>query len=103
MPASQQHEIANLLSEAGAAHGAYEEAELKGVYDENWPVWYATYLVEHGIGELLSEVTTTEQLARLLEQYAEDYRTQQRQESWPDYYAAQLLERYKPTGDQATS
>jgi hypothetical protein len=49
------------------------------------------YLVEHGIGDLLGQAITTEQLARLLKQYDEDYRAQPRQDGWPDYYAAQLL------------
>jgi hypothetical protein len=49
------------------------------------------YLVEHGIGDLLGQAITTEQLARLLKQYGEDYRTQQRQDGWPNYYVAQLL------------
>jgi hypothetical protein len=62
-----------------------------GVYDQDWPAWYAEYLVAHRIGGLLGQAITTEQLARLLKQYDEDYRAQQRQEGWPDYYAAQLL------------
>ncbi len=66
MPAIEPREIANLLGEAGAAHGAYEERELNGVYDRIWPAWYAAYLVEHGIGDLLGAAITTEQLAQLL-------------------------------------
>jgi hypothetical protein len=100
MPAIEQREIANLLGKAQTAHGVYEERELNGVYDQSWPAWYAAYLVEHGIGDLLSKAITTEQLARLLKQYDEDYRTQQRQEGWPDYYAAQLLEWRDAAGDQ---
>jgi hypothetical protein len=100
MPAIEAREIANLLSKTGAAHGAYEEQELNGVYDQSWPAWYAAYLVEHGIGELLSKAITMEQLARLLKQYDQDYRTHQRQEGWPDYYAAQLLEWRAAIGGQ---
>jgi hypothetical protein len=91
MPVIEQREIANLLDTTQAAHGAYEERELNGVYDQAWPAWYAAYLVEHGIADLLGLASTAEQLARLLKQYDEDYRTQQRQAGWPDYYAAQLL------------
>jgi hypothetical protein len=87
----EQRELANLLGQTGTAHGAYEERELNGVYDQEWPAWYATYLVEHRIGDLLGHAITTEQLARLLKQYDEEYRTQPRQNGWPDYYAAQLL------------
>ena len=42
-----------LLAETEAAHGAYETTELNGVYDQEWPRWYAAYAVEHGIGEIL--------------------------------------------------
>ena len=41
-----------LLAETEAAHGAYETTELNGVYDQEWPRWYAAYAVEHGIGEI---------------------------------------------------
>jgi hypothetical protein len=87
----EQRAIAALLGRAQAAHGVHEEKDLNGVYDQDWPAWNAAYLVEHGIGDLLGEAITIEQLGRLLKQYDEDYRTQQRQEGWPDYYAAQLL------------
>jgi len=33
-----------------------------------------------------------EKLARMLARYDVDYRSQQRQEGWPEYYASQLLE-----------
>ncbi len=33
MPAIEPRAIANLLGEAGAAHGGYEERDLNGVYD----------------------------------------------------------------------
>jgi hypothetical protein len=99
MPAIEQREIANLLDKTQAAHGTYEERELNGVYDQAWPAWYAAYLVEHGFGDLLGQAITIEQLARLLKQYDEDYRTQQRQDGWPDYYAAQLLAWRDAAGD----
>jgi len=91
MPDIKQREIANLLDKTLAAHGVHEERELNGVYDQDWPAWYAAYLVEHGIGDLLGQAITPRSLAGLLKQYDEDYRAQQRTESWPDYYAAQLL------------
>ena len=91
MPESKQREIANLLDKTQTAHGAYEERVLNGVYDQDWPAWYAVYLVAHGIADLFGQTITAEQLARLLKQYDEGYRAQQRQDGWPDYYAAQLL------------
>jgi len=103
MSETEQGKVAALLREVGAAHGAYEAQELKGVYDQIWPAWYAAYLVEHGIGELLGKAITEEQLAQLLAQYDNEYRTQQRQEGWPDYYAGQLLVWRDAAGDQTNS
>ena len=37
-------ELARLLREAEQAHGAYEK-EL-GTRDEDWPSWYATWILE---------------------------------------------------------
>jgi hypothetical protein len=99
MPAIQQRELADLLDKTQAAHGTYEQRELNGVYDQDWPAWYAAYLIEHAIADLLGQVITAEQLARLLKQYDERYRAQPRQEGWPDYYAAQLLARRDVAGD----
>ena len=55
-----------LLSETEAAHGVYETTELHGVYDQDWPRWYAGYAVEHGIGALLGRHVTADELAQLL-------------------------------------
>jgi hypothetical protein len=37
--------LADLLHEAERAHGAYEQ-EI-GQRDEDWPSWYARYILEH--------------------------------------------------------
>lgn len=58
--------ITALLTEAEAAHGAYETTVLGGVYDKDWAAWYATYSVEHGIGELVGRPITAERLATFL-------------------------------------
>ena len=55
-----------LLSETEAAHGAYESTELNGVYDEQWPEWYAAYAVEHGIGGLIGRDVGADELAQIL-------------------------------------
>lgn len=91
MPAIEQRHIATLLDTTQAAHNEHEQRDLHGVYDQQWAAWYAAYLVEHGIGDVLGQTITIEQLARLLTQYDQDYHAHQRQESWLDYYAAQLL------------
>lgn len=58
--------ITALLVQTEEAHGVFEKSELKGVYDREWPRWYAAYAVEHGIGALVDQAVTTEQLAQFL-------------------------------------
>ena len=55
-----------LLAETETAHGAYETTELNGVYDQEWPRWYAAYAVEHGIGELVGHAVSADDLAAFL-------------------------------------
>ena len=55
-----------LLGETEAAHGAYETTELNGVYDQEWPRWYAAFAVEHGIGELVGHAVSSDDLAKFL-------------------------------------
>ena len=55
-----------LLVETMEAHGAYEATELNGVYDQDWPRWYATYAIEHGIGALIGHDVTSDRLAQFL-------------------------------------
>ena len=58
--------VGALLTEAEQAHGIYEATELQGVYDKEWPRWYAAYAVEHGIGALVGRPYTTDELSELL-------------------------------------
>jgi hypothetical protein len=90
---NSEQRIAALLSETGAAHGVYEERELNGVYDQNWPAWYAAYLVAHGLGDLVAAPLTTEQLSQLLKQCDEAYKREQPAEGWPSYYARLMVAR----------
>jgi hypothetical protein len=93
MQPTTKDQIAALLSETGAAHGEYEERALGGAYDENWPAWYAAYLVEHGLGDLLggNGAATVERLSGLLKQLDEEYRRERPAETWPVYYAGRLV------------
>jgi hypothetical protein len=65
--------VSALLSEAEQAHGVYEAAELGGVYDQDWPRWYAAYAVEHGLGELVGRDVTADQLWAFLATTFEEF------------------------------
>jgi hypothetical protein len=85
--------IAALLSETETAHGAYETAELGGVYDEGWPAWYAAYAVDHGIGELLGRDVAVSDLATFLTRaYAEFEQLDPKTEPWQAYIARRIAD-----------
>jgi hypothetical protein len=58
--------VSALLSKTEQAHGTFETTELNGVYDQEWPRWYAVYAVEHGIGALVGHLVTIDRLAEFL-------------------------------------
>ena len=42
---SSAADLEGALSRAAAAHGTHEADDLGGVYDEQWPAWYARFMV----------------------------------------------------------
>ena len=82
-----------LLMETAEAHGRYEEAELNGVYDQEWARWYAAYAVEHGIGDFLGHPVTTERLAAFFESSNLDLERidPQLREPWATYTARRVV------------
>lgn len=48
------HDLAATLRRAAAAHGEHEKRH-GGEYDENWPDWYAAYMVAEQAGAALPE------------------------------------------------
>ena len=55
-----------LLIETEKAHGAYETTELNGVYDQEWPRWYAANAVDHGLGEIIGRTVSADELTEFL-------------------------------------
>ena len=81
-----------LLSETEAAHGAYESAELGGVFDQDWPAWYAAYAVDHGLGDVIGRDVTANDLAALLTRAYADFEATDRTETWQAYVARRIAE-----------
>ena len=44
------NDLASAFRRAEAAHGEYEKRVLAGQRDENWPDWYAAYMVAEQTG-----------------------------------------------------
>ena len=86
--------ITALLLETERAHGVYETTELNGVYDAEWPRWYAAHAVDHGLGDLLgSDVAVDDVAADLAAAYAEfDATDPKPAEGWAAFVARRLVE-----------
>ena len=86
--------IEALLSETEAAHGQYEATELGGVYDRDWPNWYARYAVDHGIGDILGRSVAADELGQTLSAAWADFeRADPRpSEPWTAYIARRLVD-----------
>jgi hypothetical protein len=96
MEMTSERAIADLLRETESAHGAYETDALGGVFDEAWPTWYATYLLDHGLEKHLGGARTIngDRLAATLKQLAAEYEREQPVSPWPEVYARGLVVTY---------
>ena len=84
--------VSALLSKTEQAHGTFETTELNGVYDKEWPRWYAVYAVEHGIGALVGRLVTIDRLAEFLaSSFVEFQQTEPKPaEGWAAYTARRI-------------
>jgi hypothetical protein len=84
--------IRMLLGEAEEAHGAYEAAELGGVYDREWAQWYAGYAVEHGLGPMLGREIRADELGATLAAAYADFEAADPTPAggWTEYVARRL-------------
>jgi hypothetical protein len=64
-----------LLTSAGEAHSVFERDELGGVYDEDWPAWYARWAVDHGFGAAFGREVPSEDLAKYFTDTWEEIRS----------------------------
>jgi hypothetical protein len=93
METAPEHAVAALLREAESAHVAYETNVLGGVFDEDWPAWYAAYLLDHGLGDRLpgGESSDVATLTAMLARLAADYEQAEQTSPWPDAYARGIV------------
>lgn len=92
-----------LLVRAGQAHGEFEATELHGVYDQEWPRWYATYAVEHGLGGLVGYPITIDRLAAFLASSNAEYERiePERRGPWTTYTARRITTGLRLGSDNA--
>jgi hypothetical protein len=97
MKSTSEKAVAALLRAAEAAHGAYEKSILGGAYDEEWPAWYAAYLLDHGLRDLLpgAESLDVDTLTAMLARLAADYEQGEQTSPWPDVYAQGIVAEFR--------
>lgn len=85
--------IAALLGEAEAAHGVYETTVLNGIYDQDWPRWYAGYAVEHGIGALVGRGIGVDELTAFLASTFDEFKATEPKSTdpWATWTARRLF------------
>jgi hypothetical protein len=93
MESTLEQAVASLLREAETAHVAYETNVLGGVFDEDWPAWYAAYLLDHGLGDHLpgGESLDVASLTAMLARLAAAYEQGEQASPWPDVYARGIV------------
>lgn len=89
-----QEKLAALLEQAAAAHHKYETEELDGVRDEQWPAWYADFLLNNGLDALMGSQADADDIAASLDEITEQQKTERNQHPWHIYSAAKMLERF---------
>ncbi len=87
-----QEAISQLLSQAGEAHQDYEQTVLHGVYDEEWPAWYADHVIELGLNVYLQMPVTVAQLGPFLTASNQRYEQTDKSVTWSDFTAADIVE-----------
>ena len=97
METTPQQAIAALLRETETAHGAYETTVLGGVFDADWPAWYAAYLLDHGLGDHLPAAKSLDvaSLAAMLTRLAAGYERGAQASPWPETYAQEIVTEFR--------
>jgi hypothetical protein len=91
----QLEKVRILLAQAKQVHIGYEADALGGKYDEEWPRWYAEYLLENGLSDLLAlgkSNVDVDRLASLLADADVKHRADAPESDWMPYYARYLIE-----------
>jgi hypothetical protein len=87
--------VAALLREAGDVHHAVYR--IRDGDDPDWASWYADWLLELSeLPEVLGTRPVRSHLVHALIEAERDYAEQAPGESWQDWYAARLVERFRP-------
>ena len=86
--------LEGLLARAGQAHHTYEQDELNGEYDREWPRWYAAFLIEEDISALIQPPPPLGELAEALQRITKAHEGLSEKVDWSAFAAEKLAEQY---------
>ena len=91
MMADRVQTLTDLFAEAGRAHHrAFIETDGA---DDEWPIWYADYLMDK-LAPLLGVKITKSELVYVLVLLSKEHPRLAPNEPWPGYYARYLMQQY---------
>lgn len=86
--------LEGLLARASQAHHAYEQDELNGEYDQEWPRWYAAFLIEEDVSALIQPPPPLGELADALRSITKEHEALSEKLEWNAFAAEKLAEQY---------
>ncbi len=89
--AKLQQQLASLFNKTGREH--HQAFIQTDGYDQDWPRWYAGYLVDK-LGPVLKASFSQSEIADLLVQAADEMKMRAPDSDWATYYARFFMERY---------
>ena len=86
-----QTPLADLLWRTQSAHHEHQVNDLGGKYNEDWPQWYAEFLIDNGIADFLASPPKQAKLAGFLKQSYEAFEAGGSPGDWASFMAGDLL------------
>lgn len=88
--------VENLLVQTSEAYEQYRQFFLKGAEDPDWAKWYALYIIEHDLTQVVNQAWTFRQITQFLDRSYASYEAVAVNMSWVGYLTDQLMEALFP-------
>lgn len=92
MADQNQIALADLLRRTQSAHHEHQENDLGGKTNEDWPQWYAQFLIENGIADFISKKPKQADLSSFLKQSYERFEANAGKGDWGNFVAGEILD-----------
>lgn len=85
--------VSELLHEAGETH--HQVFRISDGADDDWASWYSDWLANHSeLPQILGNAPVRSELTWMLVQLDKDFTSQNPQDRWEDWYAAELVRHF---------